>query len=237
MDVTFDLNSATYNPYRKSNNELLYINKYSKHPPSIINQIPSMISNRISQNSCDKNHFDKAAPDYNIALKNSGFNENVTYIPTPFKRQTRKRQIIWFNPLYSANVKTNVGKIFMRLVDKHFPRYHKYYKLFNRNNIKLSYRCMPTMNNVMRKHNFKIMKNPAPSATKTCNCYRKTDCPMDSNCLSESFIYKASVSTTTNKYYYGTCENTFKERYNNHNCSFRNKSREKNMNCPSIYGN
>ena len=37
-----------------------------------------------------------------------------------------------------------------------------------------------------------------------------------------------SVSTTTNKYYYGTCENTFKERYNNHNCSFRNKSREKN---------
>ena len=39
-------------------------------------------------------------------------------------------------------------------------------------------------------------------------------------------IYKASVSTTT-KYYYGTCENTFKERYNNDNCSFRNKSREK----------
>ena len=38
-----------------------------------------MISNRISQNSCDKNHFDKVAPDYNIALKNSRFNENVTY--------------------------------------------------------------------------------------------------------------------------------------------------------------
>ena len=31
-----------------------------------------MISNRISENSCDKNHFDKAAPDYNIALRNSG---------------------------------------------------------------------------------------------------------------------------------------------------------------------
>ena len=50
-----------------------------------------------------------------------------------------KRQIIWFNSPYSANVKTNVGKIFMRLFDKHFPRHHKYYKLFNRNNIKLSY--------------------------------------------------------------------------------------------------
>ena len=108
LDVTFDLKSASYYPYRKPNNELLYINKHSNHPPSIINQIPSMISNRISQKSCDENHFDKAAPDYNIALKNSGFNGNVTYIP--FKRQTCKRQIIWFISPYSANVKTNVGK-------------------------------------------------------------------------------------------------------------------------------
>ena len=123
-----------------------------------------MISNRISQNSCDKNHFHKGAPDYNTALKNSGFNENVTYITSPSKCQTCKRQIIWFNPSYSANVKTNVGKIFMRLVDKHFPPHHKYYKLFNRNNIKLSYSCMPNMNNVIRKHNSKIMKNPAPSS-------------------------------------------------------------------------
>ena len=187
-----------------------------------------MISNRNSQNSYDKNHFDKAAPNYDIALKNSVFNENVTNIPSPFKRQTRKRQIILFNPPYSSNVKTNVGKIFMRLVDKHFPHHHKYYKLFNKNNIKLSYSCVPNMSNVIPKHNSKIMKNPAPSTTKTCNCRRKTDCPIDGNCLSECLIYKASVSTTANKYYYGPCENTFKEHCNNHNCSFRNKSREKN---------
>ena len=117
--------------------------------------------------------------------------------------------------------------IFMRLFDKHFPHHHKYYKLFNRNNIKLSYSCMPNMNNVIRKHNSKIMINPAPSTTKTCNCHRKTDCPMDVNCLSECLIYKASVITTANKYYYGNCENTIKERYSNHKCSFRNKSREK----------
>ena len=60
------------------------------------------------------------------------------------------------------------------------------------------------------------MKNPAPSTTKTCNWRRKTDCKMDGNCLSNCLFYKGSVSTTTNKYYYGTCENTFKERYNNH---------------------
>ena len=84
------------------------------------------------------------------------------------------------------------------------------------------------MNNVIGKHNFIIMENPIPSTTKTWNCRRKTSYPMDNNCLSECLIYKASGSTATNKYYYGTCENTFKQRYNNHKCSFRNKSREKN---------
>ena len=31
LDVNFDLKSATYSPYRKPNNELLYINKHSNH--------------------------------------------------------------------------------------------------------------------------------------------------------------------------------------------------------------
>ena len=122
LDATFDLKYTTYCPYSKPNNELLYISKHSNHPPSIINQIPSMISNQLSENSCNKNNFDKAAPDYNNALKNSGFNENVTYTPSASKRQIYKRQIIWFNPSYSANVKTNLGKIFMRLIYKDFLR-------------------------------------------------------------------------------------------------------------------
>ena len=89
MDVTFDLKSATYYPYRKPSNELIYTNKHSNHTPSIINQIPSMVSHQISDNSCNKNHFDKTAPDYNIAPKNSGFNVGIAYIPTPSKRQIR----------------------------------------------------------------------------------------------------------------------------------------------------
>ena len=47
-----------------------------------------MISNQISENSCDENNFDKAAPDYNIALKSSRFNENITYILSTAKHQT-----------------------------------------------------------------------------------------------------------------------------------------------------
>ena len=121
MDVTLDLKFAIYCPYTYC----LYINKHSNPPLSIINRTASMISNRISEKSCDK-HLEKTAPDYNISLKNSGFIEYVTYIPSPSKRQTRKRKIIWFNLPYSANAKIDVGKIFMRLVDKHFPRHHKF---------------------------------------------------------------------------------------------------------------
>ena len=123
----------------------------------------------------------------------------------------------------------------MKLVNKHFPRHHKYYKLINRNNIKLSYSCMPNMNSVIRKHNSKIMKNPASSTTKTCNCHQKSDCLMDGNWLSECLPYKASVSTTTNKYYYGTCENNFKER--TINVLLEINLVERTLNCPSTYGN
>ena len=153
MDVTFDLKSGSYYPYRTQNNEILYIHKQSKHPPSILKQIATMISKRVSDISCDSDLFNKASPDYNTALKKSGFNENIKYSSSQPKQRNRKRQIIGFNSLYNVNVKTNVGKLFMRLIDKHFPRYHKFQKLFNRNNGKLSYSCMPVMKNVIQKHN------------------------------------------------------------------------------------
>ena len=107
------------------------------------------ICKRISDISCDSDHFNKATPDYNTALKKSEFNENIKYSPSQLKKRNRKRQVIWFNPRYSVNVKTNVGKLFMRLIDKHFPGHHKFHKLFNRNSVKLSYSCMPNMKNVI----------------------------------------------------------------------------------------
>ena len=132
--------------------------------------MPSMISKHVSDISCDSDHFNKAAPDYNTALKKCGLNESIKYSPSQLKQRNRKRQIIWFNPPYSVNVKTNVGKLFMRLIDKHFPSHHKFHKLFNRNNVKLSYSCMPNMKNVIQKHNYKIMEDPIPTNNKTFSC-------------------------------------------------------------------
>ena len=36
VDVTFNLSSATYKPYRKPDDNLLYVNTSSSHPPQIL---------------------------------------------------------------------------------------------------------------------------------------------------------------------------------------------------------
>ena len=47
LDVTFDLSTGKYKPYRKPNDDPLYINKHSNHPPSILRQLPTSINKHI----------------------------------------------------------------------------------------------------------------------------------------------------------------------------------------------
>ena len=89
LDVGFDLRIRRYYPYTKTNGE--FIHKKSNDPTFITKKIPAIISKRISNISCDKESFDKAAPEYNNALKNSGLNGNIKFTPPPPKR--RKRSI------------------------------------------------------------------------------------------------------------------------------------------------
>ena len=73
LDVTLNLNNGKYMPYNKPNNNPLYINKKSNHPPSIIDNIPLSINKRLSEISYDEESFYKAAPLYQNALNNSGY--------------------------------------------------------------------------------------------------------------------------------------------------------------------
>ena len=107
LDVTFDLTKASYYPYRKPNNQPLYINTKSNHPPNIIKQLPASINRRISNNSCNEHEFDKAKPIYDTALKDSGYTDTLTYISNKQQtrpRRNRQRNIIWYNPPFSKNV-------------------------------------------------------------------------------------------------------------------------------------
>ena len=72
LDVTLDLRREKYYPYRKPNNKLSYINARSNHPPTIIKDLPIMVNKIISDLSCDKDEFDKAKDDYELALRKTG---------------------------------------------------------------------------------------------------------------------------------------------------------------------
>ena len=64
-----------------------------------------------------------------------------------------KRNITWLNPPYSKHVASNIGKQFLNLLDTCFPLTNKLHKILNRNTVKISYRCMPNMKQIISNHN------------------------------------------------------------------------------------
>ena len=137
LDVTFNLQSDKYWPYRKPNDHPLYIHSRSNHPPSIKKQLPSMLAERLSQLSCNQHMFNKATVDYQEAMRKSGYHNKLKYqhssSPTiPAKTKKRKRKILWFNPPFSEHVKTNIGRTFLNLLEKHFPSRHRLHKICNK---------------------------------------------------------------------------------------------------------
>ena len=231
LDVTLNLQTGKFSPYRKPNDNPLYIHSKSNHPPNIKKQLPTMIAGRISSISCDIDEFNKVKEVYNTSLKNSGFNEPISYNTSQNNSQAssrqRNRKVIWFNPPYNERVKTNIGKNFLALLRKHFPPQHRYHTIFNKNKVKISYSCTPNMSQAISSHNKKIL---ATSATpqevnnpNQCNCRRPTDCPLDNKCLEECIVYEAKVTSNEGcKLYLGSTEASFKTRFTQHKASLAN---------------
>ena len=187
LDVTFDLNTGIYKPYNKINNFPRYINAKSNHPPSVLKQIPTSVSKRISSNSCNEEVFNAVTPFYNNILTKYGYSEKIVYEKPneTSNRRNRQRNIIWYNPPFSKNVKTNVAKHFLYLLNKHFGgKDHKYYKIFNRNNVKISYSCMDNLKTIISSHNKKV-SNSTVKPTRKCNCRNKNNCPLEAHCLTD----------------------------------------------------
>ena len=235
LDITLDLGKEQFKPYMKPNNTPLYVHKDSNHPQAITKNIPESINKRLSNISSNEETFDQSAPPYQEALQKSGYNFQLKYAPPqqPSKenqKRKRTRNITWFNPPYSINVKTNVGKRFLQLIDKCFPATHKLHKLLNRNTIKVSYSCMPNMKQTISAHN-KTLLNKTRKSHETdeseikCNCRKKSECPITDGCLTSSVVYQATVTRQDNnkeETYIGLTENSFKSRYYGHTSSFKN---------------
>ena len=65
------------------------------------------------------------------------YSDNTKQDGTPKRKRTKN--VIWFNPPFRKNVKTNIGKQFLNLIDTHFPPSSTLHRLFNRNTVKISY--------------------------------------------------------------------------------------------------
>ena len=127
-----------------------YVNCHSNHPPSILRRVPEAINQKLSNISSDKQLFDTVILPYQEALKRSGYDYRLSFNPQPPKpKRPRSRNIIWFNPPYSANVTTNIGHRFLRMIDECFPQSHPLRKIFNKDTLKLSYSCMPHIQNII----------------------------------------------------------------------------------------
>ncbi|KAJ8023971.1 hypothetical protein HOLleu_36562 [Holothuria leucospilota] len=121
-----------------------------------------------------------------------------------------------------ANVKTSVEKRFLELLDKHFPKKHPLHKLFNKNNVKISYSCMPNFKQKIQRHNFKVTSNKTPQ--QACNCTQKGNCPVNGDCMKKYVVYRADeTSKGSTMTYIGMTGGSFKLRYNNHLKSFRHE--------------
>ena len=71
LDVTLNLNTGSYRPYKKPNEEINYIYVNSDHHPSILKQLPKSIEKRLSSLSSSKEIFEETASYYDQYLSKS----------------------------------------------------------------------------------------------------------------------------------------------------------------------
>ena len=178
---------------------------------------------------------------YQKALESSGYKEiQLEYEEEKDKGENtkksncRKRNILWYNPPFNLRAKTNIGRIFLNLIEKHFPPGNILHKIFNKNTIKISYSCMDNFEKIIKKHNSKIIRKHSKNIKvdkKSCNCRDKKNCPIPNNCTASCVVYQATVSTIENteieKHYIGISKNPIKSRIKNHCANFNNETEKK----------
>lgn len=234
LDITLNLETGLFKPYSKPNNTVHYVHKKSNHPPAVIKSLPQNINNRLNRISANEEIFNAAVPQYQDALKKSDYEHVLRFQQTAEdsaekkkkKRKRKNREVCWFNPPYSNNVKSKIGSQFLKIISETFPKSSILYKIANRSKIKVSYRCMPNMKAVISRHNNKILHQNEAAAPPTCNCQNKAECPLPGRCTIQRVCYQADVErldTGAVETYTGATMDSFKKRFYGHKSSLNNR--------------
>ena len=81
IDITLDLNTGTYKPYRKPNDETLSIYVKSDHPANILKQLPISFETRLSKISINSGIFHQASKHYQNISNQFVYNYKLQYKP------------------------------------------------------------------------------------------------------------------------------------------------------------
>lgn len=80
-------------------------------------------------------------------------------------------------PPWNANVKTNLGRNFLNIIERCCSNGHPLHKIFNKHTLQLSYSCMPNRKSIILSRNKPLLQDYQWSQTETsnkdCNCGKK----------------------------------------------------------------
>ena len=180
LDVTLNLYNGTVSPFRKRNQDRRYVDRGSNPPIQVFKHVPKGIEHRLSNNSSNKESFERSKQEYEEAMKNDGL--ELEYRDregsSTQKKTNRPRKISWFNPPYNMEVVNKLGKEVFKLFKRNFPSGNPLHKIFNKNRVKLSYSCMPNINGIINKSNIAKLSKVKNKVIAKCNCRDKIRCPL-----------------------------------------------------------
>ena len=67
-------------------------------------------------------------------------------------------KIIWFNPTFCKLENINIGKYFLKLIDKHFNQNNILHKILNKKTLKISYSSTKCFFEIINNHNKEIIR-------------------------------------------------------------------------------
>ena len=212
LDVTFNMEAGTFQPFTKENHTPVYVHKESNHPPAVKKALPAGVNKRLNDISSNEVMFNNNKQLYQRALNDAGYDFRLEYTEkvveedtNPRKKRQRKRNKLYFNPPWSDTVQTNVAKVFMKTLADSFPADHILHPILNKNNVRVSYSTTKNLARVISSHNSKVAAGagePESEPSRTCNCPKTkkglpNTCPMNGQCLTKNVIYCATVTGTT----------------------------------------
>ena len=85
------------------------------------------------------------------------------------------------------------------LIEKHLPNNHKYCKIFNKNDVKISYSCMANIKSIIM-HNKEVITEKKTQAVKYI-CINEPDYSLSKQCQIMNIIYKAKITSHHRNYH------------------------------------